>query len=188
MDATLSVLAARGFGDLTIDAIAAEAGITRPVVYDLFGDLTELLTAVVRDAAAGADVAIDAALPHGAPDADPGAMLERALSTRLEAVLADPLRWRLVLMPAAGAPAAIREEVARRRAAVLERVTPLVELGIETLGLAGVDEKVVARVLIATAEDMARLTLEHPRRYSPARVAGSVAGLVGLVSGPGGTR
>jgi len=186
IDATLRVAEKSGFSELTVDAIAGAAGITRPVVYDLFGDLKGLLAATLEDALERALAAVDAAIPTEIPDAPPGEVLDEALRTFLLAVRADPLTWRLILLPPQGAPAEIRSAVRRNRLDLVGRIAPLVAWALEDLGVSGVDHTVVARLMIATGEDMARLVLEHPRRYNPDRVANGIGALSRLL--PNGDR
>jgi AcrR family transcriptional regulator len=181
MDAALRSLGEHGFAGLTIDGIASEAGITRPVVYDLFGDLGGLLSAVADDAFARADVAIEAALPVAAPESSPEELLTRALRTLLDAVRSEPGSWRFILLPPLGAPPHIESGLAARRSELIDRITPLAAWALRELGIAGVDHAVVARVLVATAEDLARMTLEHPRRYPPTRLVSAISGLVRLL-------
>ena len=88
IDATLRVAEKSGFSELTVDAIAAAAGITRPVVYDLFGDLKGLLAATLEDAMQRAMAAVDSAIPAEIPSAPPEDVLTAALLTFLEAVRA----------------------------------------------------------------------------------------------------
>ena len=181
MDATLRVATTVGFAELTIDAIAAEAGISRPVVYDLFGDLRGVLTAMITEASARATAAIDEALPDVDGGAPPAALLEEAYRTMLGAIRDDPAMWRLILLPPRGAPPEIRDEIARRRAQTLARVIPRVRWGLDELQITGVRDDVVARVLLATAEEMGRLVLEHPRRFAPERIARTLHELVGII-------
>ena len=44
LDATKAIVAQRGFHAVSIEAVAREAGITRPVVYGHFTDLQALLS------------------------------------------------------------------------------------------------------------------------------------------------
>ena len=48
IDAALEVILERGYAGVSIEAIAREAGITRPVVYDHFPNLNRLLHAVIE--------------------------------------------------------------------------------------------------------------------------------------------
>ena len=47
LDAAKAVVAGQGFHAVSIEAVARAAGITRPIVYRHFGDLAELLDALV---------------------------------------------------------------------------------------------------------------------------------------------
>src|SRR5947209_20162046 len=48
IDAALSVILEHGYGGVSIEAIARSAGVTRPVVYDHFPGLPQLLHALVE--------------------------------------------------------------------------------------------------------------------------------------------
>src|SRR5204863_3075779 len=48
LDATKAIVAERGFHAVSIGAVAREAGITRPIVYGHFRDLSGLLEALVE--------------------------------------------------------------------------------------------------------------------------------------------
>jgi AcrR family transcriptional regulator len=185
IDATLRVAERRGFSALTVEAIAGEAGITRPVVYDLFGELDGLLRATLQDTLEQTLNAVQELLPQRLPDARPQDVVHDVLLRFLTVVGEQPQRWRLVLLPSRGAPAGIRAGVEHNRAEVLARAVPLVQWGLRELGVSGIDPVMVARLLMATGEDMARLALERPGRYSPGRIAGAVRGLTRLLPDPG---
>src|SRR5215203_4671792 len=95
LDATKRIVAERGFHAVSIEAVARQAGITRPIVYGHFHDLNGLLEALVDREAARALEQLAAVLPHD----DRRATLTGALRGYLEAVHSDPSTWRLVLMP-----------------------------------------------------------------------------------------
>lgn len=181
IDATLRVADRRGFSALTVDAIAREAGITRPVVYDLFGQLDGLLRATLQDTLEQTLRAVQEILPQRPPDAPPERVLHDVLLGFLTAVGEQPQRWRLLLLPSRGAPTGLRAGVERNRREVRARTVPLVEWGLRELGVGGIDPVVVARLLMATGEDMARLALEHPDRYPADRIADAVGGLARLL-------
>src|SRR5579862_6560196 len=48
IDAALSVILDQGYGGVSIEAIARAAGVTRPVVYDHFPNLGQLLWTLVQ--------------------------------------------------------------------------------------------------------------------------------------------
>ena len=112
LDATKAIVVADGFHAVSIEAVAREAGITRPIVYGHFEDLGGLLEALVERESMRAL----AQLPETFDD------LLAALTAYLEAVRTDPDTWRLVLMPQEGAPRLLHERIAAGRAAVIARL------------------------------------------------------------------
>src|SRR5438270_11268720 len=48
LDAALSVIAEQGYGRVSVEAVARAAGVTRPVVYDHFRALCDLLHALIE--------------------------------------------------------------------------------------------------------------------------------------------
>src|SRR3954447_16646419 len=147
LDATKEIVLARGFHDVSIEAGARAAGITRPIVYAHFDDLGGLLDALVARESVRALGQLEAALPG-----DLAGDLLAALRAYLEAVRADPGTWRLVLMPQEGAPRGLHERIAAGRAAVIERIAGS--------GIGLPDAELAAHMLSAYADEAARLTLE----------------------------
>ena len=68
LDVAETVFAEHGYQDTTMELIAAEAGITKPVIYDHFGSKENLLVAVVararEDLLSSTKTALDAIPPH----------------------------------------------------------------------------------------------------------------------------
>jgi AcrR family transcriptional regulator len=171
LDVTKRLAHERGFHEVSIDAVARAAGITRPVVYGHFGDLGGLLNALVDREGERASAQLSALLPEDLGAGDPRQILLGALRAYLEAVQADPATWRLVLMPAEGTPDLLRERFVRERAAVTDRLAAAVGPTF-ALGPSGAspDPELTARMLQALAEELARLSLEDPERYSVERL------------------
>ena len=122
LDATKSIALARGFHSVSIEAVAREAGITRPVVYGHFHDLPGLLEALVDREAARSLAQLEIVLDYDRAADDQASMLLASLRGYLEAVRSDPDTWRLVLMPQEGAPASLRQRIAQGRDAVVARL------------------------------------------------------------------
>jgi len=181
LDAALDVIAQDGFEAATVEAIAKRAGITRPVVYDQFGDLDGLLVALVdreEQRALGPLMAIVARVPE---EEDPDAFLVAAVRRFLNAVREAPTTWRIILMPLDGGSPDLRARVDASRRLITERVTALVHWGVERRGgPKGVDIEVLGHMLVAIGEDAARLVVTHPRRYSPERLAAATGALAAL--------
>jgi AcrR family transcriptional regulator len=75
-------------------------------------------------------------------------------------------------MPPHGSSPELRERIGRTRRLVADRIAVLLEWGLARRGgPAGLDHGMTARLIVAAGEDAARLTLRHPRRYPPERLA-----------------
>jgi AcrR family transcriptional regulator len=171
LDATKQIVAARGFHAVSIEAVAREAGITRPIVYGHFRDLPGLLEALVEREGARALSQLVTVRPGDLDRGDAREVLLSALRGYLEAVRADPATWRLVLMPPEGAPAILHDQIARGRTAVVDQLAQAVGPGLGP-GRESPDPELLARVLSAIADEGARLLLTDPERYPVERFVG----------------
>jgi AcrR family transcriptional regulator len=183
LDAALDVLTDGGFDAVTIEAVAQQAGVTRPVVYDMFGDLDGLMLALMqREEEAAMAPLLEIVGDDPGPDVDPEAFLVDAIRAFLRAVRANPRTWRLVLMPPRGSSRELRERIARSRRLLAERITTLLDWGLERRGgPIGLDHQLLARMIVAAGEDAARLVLARPRRFSVDRMADMTRALLALV-------
>ena len=177
LDVTRAIVAERGFHEVSIEAVAREAGITRPVVYGHFTDLPGLLEALVDQESERALGQLAAVLPRDLAAGDPRRLLLGALRGYLDAVHAEPVTWRLVLMPPEGAPAVLRDRIAQGRAAVVEQLAAAMSPGLGA-GRRSPDPELTARTLSALADEAARLLLTDPETYSPARLLRHAAWLL----------
>jgi AcrR family transcriptional regulator len=182
LDAALEVVDERGFHELTVQAVARRAGVTRPVVYEHFGDLEGLLLALAEREEAAALATLAAIVPEDPAGREPDELLAGAIEAFLTAVRRAPRTWRLVLRPPDGTPPALRERIAASRRRLAAQVEGLLTWGFDRRGgPRGLDHEVLARLLIAAAEDAARLVLAHPRRFPPARIAAAARGMLALL-------
>ena len=163
LDVTQSIVAAEGFHAVSIEAVARKAGITRPVVYGHFKDLSGLLEALVERESARALEQLAGVLPRDL-SGDPREQLLSGLRGYLEAVQADPATWRLVLMPPEGAPDVLREHIARGRDAVVAQLAEVVGPGLVP-GRESPDPELTARTMSALSDEAARALLTDPERY-----------------------
>src|SRR5436305_4399825 len=99
LDMTKSIVERQGFHAVSIEAVAREAGVSRPIVYGHFEDLPGLLEALVDREGARALEQLAAVLPQDLSSGDPREALLAGLHGYLAAAQADPVTWRLVLMP-----------------------------------------------------------------------------------------
>src|SRR4051794_7583606 len=169
LDVTKQIVAERGFHAVSIEAVAREAGITRPIVYGHFTDLQGLLEALVDREGERALAQLAKLLPTDLGRGDPREQLLAGLRGYLDAVQADPATWRLVLMPPEGAPEILRERIESGRAAVVSQLAAVIGAGVGP-GHEPPDPELTARMLSAFSDETARLVLTDPERYPPERV------------------
>jgi AcrR family transcriptional regulator len=184
LDATKAIVARSGFHSVSIEAVAREAGITRPIVYGHFHDLAGLLEALVERETVRALEQLAAVLPADLATGDPAEQLVGALGGYLEVVAGDPATWRLVLVPQEGAPAALQEQVARGRAEVIAHLARAVRPGL-VAGRESPDPELTARLLSAFADEAARLRLADPESYPSERILSFARWALGQLAGPG---
>jgi len=182
LDSTKELAGERGFHNVSIDAVARRAGITRPVVYGHFDDLAGLLRALVDREGERAVAQLIELIPRELDAANPGAMLLGSLRAFLEAVADDPVTWRLVLVHAEGTPEILRERAIQIRAAVTEQLAAIVPHALaDGSGPPSPDPELTALTLQAVSEEAARLLLESPDEFSIDRVMHHAEWMLGLL-------
>ena len=160
LDATKALVAEAGFHAVSIEAVARRAGITRPIVYRHFDDLTALLEALVERETVRALGQLREFVPREL-GGDPREALMAALGGYLRAVESDPVTWRLMLVPPEGAPGLLGDRIAVGRAAVISQLAGTID---------SPDPELTARALSSAADEAARLLLSDPQRYPPERI------------------
>jgi AcrR family transcriptional regulator len=148
---------------VSIDGIARQAGITRPVVYSHFPDLDELLGAMLDREGARALAQLAEVFPEDSREGLDQRLLG-TLRSFLEVVHADPVTWRLLLMQSEGAPVALRQRIDATRDGVIAVLANLVGSG---PGGEPFNPELGARLLSAVAIEGAGLMLKDERAYPP---------------------
>lgn len=172
LDATKGLVGERGFHGVSIDAVARAAGISRPVVYGHFDDLAGLLHALVEREGSRALAQLMELVPRPDPDRAPRAILVDGLRAFLEAVSADPVTWRLVLMPPEGTPEVLRDRALLVRRQVTDRLAAVVPAVLAHSGEPDPpDPELLALTMQSISEEAARLLLEDPAAYPIDRLA-----------------
>lgn len=166
IDAALDVILERGYGGVSIEAIAREAGITRPVVYDHFPNLNRLLHAVIEREEQIALEQLAGVVPEDPGDHEPGELLAAGVGRFLEAVSSRPATWQIILLPLEGTPSIVREHVEVNRERILARIEALVGWA---LGRSDVrhdlDVEITARAIRDWSEQAGRMVLTDPERF-----------------------
>ncbi|WP_439656796.1 TetR/AcrR family transcriptional regulator [Lentzea sp. HUAS TT2] len=174
LDAALSLIPA-GFDTVTMESVAKHAEVTKPVLYDLFANRGELISALLEREAARATEQVLAALPTDFATRSPDDAFADAVRVFVTAVVQAPDRWRLVLLPPEGTPAEFRAQVELVRAGVLAQIEDLAALGLKELGrLDDLDSALLGHAMLALAEMSGRLVLTEPEKFTPDRLAAFV--------------
>jgi AcrR family transcriptional regulator len=185
IDAALSVILEHGYGGVSIEAVAREAGVTRPVVYDHFPNLPRLIHALVEREERYSLEQLDQVvppLPDERDQTDPGEVLAGAVRRFLDAVTERPATWRLILLPLEGTPALVREHVEINRARIVERIEAFVQWSIDRGQLpAELDAELAARAIRDLGEEAGRTVLTDPKRFPPDRYERFVRSVLGLI-------
>ena len=181
LDVALGLVVERGFGELSMTAVARAAGVSKPIVYRSYPNRAALVLALLRREQKRTDRTLDAAIPTEPGDRHPRELLVGVTDEILAAVERDPLTWRLVLMPPEGTPRAVRELVERRRNQLVKRARRLVGWGVPYLQTEEeLDLDLLARALVSIVETQARLLLSDPEGGRE-RMVSSIEALIGAV-------
>ena len=173
LDAALSVIAEQGYGRVSVEAVARAAGVTRPVVYDHFRDLGDLLHALIEREERYSLAQLEHVLPDDPEELHPADVLSSSVRRFLDAVCSRPATWTLILLPLEGTPEIVRRHVEANRADMLARMESVVRWAIEHSSAPRpdrqVDVELAARAILGLTEDAGRLVLLDRERYSPDR-------------------
>ena len=172
LDVTKALALERGFHAVSIEAVAREAGITRPVVYGHFQRPRRACSR--RWSSARAERALTQLATVLPPALSGGGRREsavrRAARATWSAAEADPATWRLVLVPPEGAPAMhARAHRRGRQAAVVAQLAQAVQPGFGAGG-GSPDPELTARMLSSFADEAARLLLTDPEQFPVERL------------------
>ncbi len=174
LDAAIRVIVRDGYDGISVEAIAREAGVTRPVVYGAFDGLGPLLGALLDRQQARALEQLATAFPSDA--ADPGQAILSAVRTMAERVRSDPLTWRPILAAPQATPDAVRVRIDADRELVRGYLQGLLEGVVPP----GVDLELAAHALVAALEYFGRMLVEEPDRFEPDRLVAFAAGILRL--------
>lgn len=177
LDAALTLIDRDGYDGVSIDAIAREVGVTRPVVYGTFDGLGPLLTALLDRQQERALAQLFAALPLGADGADPLAVVDRAVPALHAMVLADRVTWRAILASPADVPDVVRDRIEGDREQVRGVIEQLLTTVLAETG-EQIDAEVLAHGILALLDHFGRLVLADPDRFTAERLGAVARSLV----------
>ncbi len=172
LDAALRVIDLVWYDGVSIETIAKEAGVTRPVVYGAFDGLGALLTALLDRQQQRAITQLFAALPTETAT-DPVAVVDLSGPRLHQMLLDDPVTWRAILQSPANVPEAVRARIEADR----QQVRTIIEGLVTSVLGAKVDAPVMAHGIIALLEHFGRLVLDDPKQYDAARLTAAARSL-----------
>lgn len=178
LDAALAVIVADGVHKVSIETVAAAAGVTRPVVYKHFDDSAALLRASLRREEGRALAQLSEAL-----DVGDGGDRGRALAVYdnlLSMFESSPDLWRAVLVLADSATPQFRDRLDAGGELAAGRIEQL--LVEHSPGSAALDGAVVARMIVALVKESGKLLLGKPDEYPRARLVAAAEAVLGRFS------
>jgi len=178
LDAALNIIARDGYAGVSIDAIAREADVTRPVVYGVFDDLQSLLYALLDRTERRALRQLVEAMPTGPGSDDPDAFIAGVVRRLAETVAGDPLTWRPILLAPEGTPDPVRKRIARDREMVRTRLQSLLDSGIALRGGPSIDTMIASHALIGIGEHFGRIIVDESQPFDIDRLVLAVESLL----------
>jgi AcrR family transcriptional regulator len=179
LDAALTIIVRDGYEAVSVDSIAREAGVTRPVVYGVFdGGLRDLLKALLDRQQERALTQLYEALPPDPDLSDPDRLVADTARTMIETVRANPMVWQPILLAPVGMPEQARRRIDADRENFVVQLTGLLELGIAARGGPDVDPEVAAHAILAILEHFGRLLLTEPDRFTTERLVDTITALL----------
>ncbi|MFN6546490.1 TetR/AcrR family transcriptional regulator [Mycolicibacterium nivoides] len=183
LDAALRVIAEHGVGKVSMDSVAKQAGVTRPVVYKHFDDTNALLRAsLVRE---------EQRAVAQYRDAFPPASSQMALTERLRTLYANLLKmfeaspdlWRAILVLADSTTSAFRTRLEQGRELAANSIEALLTAQADGDSLPpDTDVELLARMMLSLILESGRLLLTDPDNYPRERLlAGADTAVTSLI-------
>lgn len=173
LDAALQIVDRDGYDRVSIDAIAREAGVTRPVVYGAFEGLGALLGALLdRQQARALTQLYDVLAPDGST-LSPEDLAEQVVPALHAMVLADPMTWRAILTSGSLAPAVMQQRIEGDRERVRETIAAMATQALPP----EVDADLLSHAILAMLEHFGRMILADPERFSADRFSSALSAL-----------
>ncbi|GAA4751596.1 TetR/AcrR family transcriptional regulator [Gordonia alkaliphila] len=151
LDAAIAEFAESGYSDTSMDAIAARAQISKPMLYLYYGSKDELFSAcITRESGRFIDV-MSAGFDPTLRQRDQARILVREF---LRYVHENAQSWRVIYRVASGS-AGFSDVVTKARAEITEMITALIRQGTTVEGASDTDFELTAVALVGAAEAVA---------------------------------
>lgn len=171
LDSTLRVIAKKGYDAVTITAVAREAGVTRPVVYNIFPTLEDLLSELFERQGSRIFGQIARSLQVASPGSEPVELWAASLRRFLDDVTEETDTWRLILFPPSSTPPAVQRRMDDARRQIAGALSKLIGWGLRRRGLPlDTDVEMFTIFSMQMFEQLGRLLLSDPQRFPPERI------------------
>ena len=157
-------------------SVVREVDVTRPVFYNVFTSLDELLSALLERQESRALDTLTATLSLPEPGEDVQAYLHATVRSLVQMVAADPRTWKPIFLASIDTPPVVRDRIARDRESIRARFAMMLALVVGTDRR--VDVELLAHSLIAIGEYFGRMILEDPSSVDADRLANTIGALV----------
>ncbi|NHP16362.1 TetR/AcrR family transcriptional regulator [Rhodococcus sp. IC4_135] len=172
LDAAFEVTGRVGLHNLSMESVAAEAGVGKPVLYTIFDTRTDLVAALLRREHERAIAQVLETMPTDLSELGPAASYTGTVGAFVDAVLENPTRWRLILTSVENAPSEYHGLLKLSRGAVFARAEELARAGIALEPkLEGLDPVLLAHTMMSFAEMLGRLAVSDPETYTRERLS-----------------
>jgi AcrR family transcriptional regulator len=169
VDAALRLFAERGYSAVTMDDVATDVGVTKPLLYAYFGNKEQLYLAAVGKTGDGLVATVSDAFAS-APD--PGAALHDGMHAFLAFVAAEPEPWQVLYDETLPHGGQLAERVGAYRAGLTAATAhALLALDGRDTPRARVEADALAHALLAAAESTGRWWLRSGRDLTAAEAA-----------------
>ncbi len=167
LDAALKLAVEQGTRSVSMEAVAQQLGVTKPVVYSCFTSREELLTALLAREEARLFEGVMAALPHWPDFTQPEQVLRLGFQALLRAAADNKDSWRLIF--ATSVDPTIAEHYGRARRLVAKRVAELMPPALEALNTEDIARKlpVLVELFMSLGDGAVRALLQGNGEWTP---------------------
>ncbi len=174
LDVTKRIVEHDGFLAVNMKRLADEAGITRTLIYQQFGDLTGVLVALIER-----EFAKELAVYLRSTTIYPGGGVDQFVSIMaemLKSVDANPAAWQLFLIPPEGSPKELHERLKEGHSVVQAYLTHSLKDAVNQGAsvVCSEDFELGVQSIYLVAEHLLRLRLEEPEKFSHRRLLNHV--------------
>jgi AcrR family transcriptional regulator len=171
LDAALELFLEHGYDGTSMQAVADQAGVTKPVVYACYSSKDSLFRALLAREENRILTEIQAAF-EGAELSDPESTLIEGYTGFLRAVASSPEVYRLIFLGEGGGNAAVARRIQRGREVQIDALTVLARGWLEMREGGGVERteataQLLGYTIAAIAEAGARLLLSESSDWTP---------------------